>query len=58
MKYSGKFLRELSDKINLVELASKHTKLTRQGNIYIGKCPHPDHDDSSPSFRIWHKNGK
>ena len=58
MKYSGKFLRELSDKINLVELASRHTKLTRQGNIYIGKCPHPDHDDSSPSFRIWHKNGK
>lgn len=58
MKYSGKFIRELTDKINLVELASKDTKLSRQGNIYIGKCPHPDHDDSDPSFRIWYKNNK
>ncbi len=29
-------------------------KLESRGNYYIARCPHPDHDDEHPSFRIWH----
>ncbi|MDP5281410.1 CHC2 zinc finger domain-containing protein [Sphingomonas sp. DG1-23] len=33
-------------------LASEHTHLTRQGNEYVGRCPFPDHRDSTPSFSV------
>lgn len=28
--------------------------LEQHGNYYTARCPHPDHNDRHPSFRIWH----
>lgn len=56
------FLDKVKDKIRLVELISEYTALSKAGDkVWQGHCPHPEHDDSSPSFRIFekgYKNGK
>lgn len=60
--FSQDFINEVKLKINMVELASEYTALSKAGAfIYQGRCPHPNHNDSSPSFRIFqkgYKNGK
>ena len=41
------------------EFIGRYTALTRQReDYYIGRCPHPDHDDDTPSFRVWKYNGR
>ena len=44
---------------DLKELAQEYgAKLYPAGeNIWQGRCPHPDHNDATPSFRIWLKPG-
>lgn len=49
---------KLKDKVkasvNLKELAEEYTTLTLAGhNVWSGHCPHPDHDDRTPSFRVY-----
>ena len=40
--------------VNLKELAEEYTVLTPAGyNVWSGKCPHPDHEDRTPSFRVF-----
>lgn len=54
---------ELRDRVkasvNLKELAEQYTPLTPVGhNVWSGHCPHPDHHDRTPSFRVFkNKNG-
>lgn len=45
--------------VNLKELVEEYTKLTPVGNnVWSGRCPHPDHEDKTPSFRVYkNKNG-
>ena len=45
--------------VNLKELAEEYTVLTPAGfNVWSGHCPHPDHDDKTPSFRVYkNRNG-
>ena len=40
---------------NLKNLAEEYgAKLTSAGNnLWQGRCPHPEHNDSTPSFRLW-----
>lgn len=56
------FINEVKEKINLVELVSEYTTLNKVGDyIYQGRCPNPNHNDSSPSFCVFKKgyrNGK
>lgn len=59
MNFSKEFINKLKDKINLKELVEEYTVLIHGGkNYWYGRCPHPDHNDSSPSFYIknnrWH----
>lgn len=60
--FSREFIDEVKEKVNLVDLISEYTALSKAGTLlYQGRCPHPDHNDSSPSFRIFkkgYKNGK
>lgn len=56
MIFSRKLLDEIKQK-PLLELIGKYTKLTRSGSCWIGRCPHPDHKDTNPSFRVWCING-
>src|SRR4051812_10536114 len=43
-------LREQAD---LVELAERRTELRQSGKAYVGRCPHPDHEDRNPSFYVY-----
>lgn len=55
MAYSQDLLDQIESKLDLVELASSYTKLVREGNVWSGKCPHPDHNDKTASFKIFKK---
>ena len=53
MKFSREFLDKLKDNVDLVDLASEYTELHKAGPfLYLGRCPHPKHNDSDASFRI------
>jgi DNA primase len=43
----------LREHIDLSELAGHHTELKPCGQALVGCCPHPDHEDESPSFYIY-----
>lgn len=54
MKYSRDFIDKLKQSVDLVELVSEYTELKKAGrHIWIGKCPHPKHDDSTASFIVY-----
>ena len=51
--YSKEFLLEIKRKVNLKELVEEYTKVVPAGNnLWMARCPHPDHNDSTPSFRL------
>ena len=53
MKFQRDFIDKIKESTNLVELVSEYTELKQEGRyIWRGKCPHPDHDDSTASFTI------
>lgn len=54
--YSRQFLDKVKQQVNLVDLVGKYTTLTKQSSCWSGLCPHPDHHDMNPSFRIWYEN--
>lgn len=62
MYFSSDFLTELKEKVDMVLLVSEYTALHKIGShTFQGRCPNPDHSDSSPSFRVFkkgYKNGK
>jgi DNA primase len=43
----------LRERINLVEVAGRHTDLRLSGRAYVGRCPRPDHEDNNPSFHVY-----
>lgn len=44
----------LKQTISLKELVEEYTVLTPAGNnVWSGRCPHPDHEDKNPSFRLF-----
>lgn len=50
------YIEKLKDSIDMVELASQYTELKKFGKVYIGRCPHKNHTDKTPSFRVWPKD--
>ena len=40
-----------------VEVAGRYTDLRRGGRSWSGRCPHPDHEDSTPSFHVYEDDG-
>ena len=54
MYFSKEFLHSFKSKINILELASEYTLLKKiDKNTYQGRCPHPNHRDSDPSFTVF-----
>lgn len=50
------FLRSveaLIEAVSLVEYAEGLTELRRGGEMLVGRCPLPDHEDRTPSFTVW-----
>lgn len=53
------FIDKIKDTVNLVELVEEYCELKKCGPfLYQGHCPHPNHNDSSPSFRVFKKGYK
>lgn len=51
------FIEELKEKTDLVKLVKEYTQLREVGlGIWQGKCPHPKHNDDTPSFTVWQKH--
>lgn len=51
---------KVKETISLKDLVEQYTTLKPIGNnVWSGHCPHPDHDDRIPSFRLFkNKNGQ
>ena len=52
MLFSRDFIERVRNATNLLSLAKEYTTLKKHGNWHIGLCPHPDHNDKTPSFTI------
>ena len=51
------FIEQLKDRTDLVKLVKEYTQLREVGlGIWQGKCPHPKHNDDTPSFTVWQKH--
>jgi len=49
------FIQRVKKATDLIDLVSEYTEITKAGpNLWTARCPHPDHEDSTPSFRICH----
>ena len=54
MRFPKSFLTQLKEKVDLYDLISEYTELKKAGPyLYIGHCPHPNHNDSNASFRVY-----
>ena len=43
----------LRGEVDLAQLASRYTELRPSGRASVGRCPHPGHEDQSPSFHVY-----
>lgn len=54
MRFSREWINQLKSNIDLLDLIGEYTELQKAGpNLYIGRCPHPSHNDSDASFRVY-----
>ena len=49
------FIREVSDRVSIVEVISRHVQLKRDGSRWKGLCPF--HDEKTPSFNVSNDRG-
>lgn len=55
-KIPDSFIEELKAKTNIISYIKQYTNLKKVGvGIWQGKCPHPKHNDDTPSFTVWEK---
>lgn len=56
MRFSEALLRKIKqcDLVAYIRSVISDIKFEPHGNYYTACCPHPDHDDEHPSFRVWH----
>jgi DNA primase len=48
--YDNRQVREISERLDIVDIVGETVKLTRKGNRYWGLCPF--HDEKTPSFSV------
>lgn len=57
--FTKEYLDKLKAAADLREIAGEYTKVAPSGhNLWQARCPHPDHEDSTPSFRIYRTKGE
>lgn len=55
--FSKDFIEKVKRSVSIKDLVSMYTSLTHGGSdIWIGRCPNPNHQDLAPSFRVWEKD--
>ena len=56
--YSEHIIEDLKSKADIVQIIGNYTSLTKQGNVYIGKCPFENSDIEtlivSPDKKVFH----
>lgn len=56
-KIPESFIEELKTTTDLVRFVKQYTNLKQVGHgVWQGTCPHPKHNDSTPSFTVWQKS--
>ena len=60
MRYSKEFIEAVKENTNLLELISEYASGIRRvsSTVWLCRCPHPTHNDSTASFRIWFENNR
>ena len=54
MTYERKFIDAVKDATDMLELAEEYTEMHKaSNNTWQGQCPHPKHNDSTPSFTVF-----
>lgn len=57
--FSQNFIAKIKDATNLLKIVEEHVEVTPAGpNTWQSRCPHPDHNDFTPSFRIFRNKEK
>jgi DNA primase len=57
--FSQNFIAKVKDATNLLDLVKEHVEVKPAGvNKWQSRCTHPDHSDSTPSFRVWKNKEK
>lgn len=59
MAFPQEFVDKVKEVVDLEKLVGEYTELKPAGiKILMGHCPHPNHHDSTPSFRVYKKGYK
>jgi len=56
MKIPKETVKEILDRVNIVELICEHISLSKNGRNYIGLCPF--HQEKTPSFTVFAESGR
>lgn len=57
--FPQEFIDRIKEEVNLKDLVEEYTDLKKVGPYtYTGHCPNPNHNDSTPSFRVFLKGYK
>lgn len=52
MRFDEKFIEELKEKLNIVDIIGSYCQLTKKGSSYWACCPLPGHSERTPSFSV------
>jgi DNA primase len=50
---TANLFEKLRGEVDLAQLADRYTDLWPSGRASVGRCPHSDHEDQSPSFHVY-----
>lgn len=56
MKIPKETVKEILDRVNIVELISEYVAISKNGRNYIGLCPF--HNEKTPSFTVFAESGR
>lgn len=52
MRFDEKFIDELKEKLNIVDVIGSYCQLNKKGSSYWACCPLPGHSERTPSFSV------
>ncbi len=52
MRFDEKFIEELKEKLNIVDIVGSYCQLNKKGSSYWACCPLPGHSERTPSFSV------
>lgn len=56
MFYPREVVDNVKQSVDFISYVSRYTDLKKSGSSWVGRCPHPAHDDRNPSFTVYKTN--